>query len=83
MGIIWGALIVLAVCLWFVTVFDLFKRHLGAGATAAWGIIILVIPYAGPLAYWILRKPPADEVQRSVDMQSEIRRGARPPRVGP
>jgi hypothetical protein len=70
-----------AAFLWIVSAFDLFKRRLGAGPTAAWLLVIILFPFAGAIVYWALRKPPRDEVQRAFDTEQEIRRGAPPPRV--
>jgi len=81
MGVLWGVLAVLAAFLWIVTIFDLVRRHLGAGPTAAWLVVVIVLPFLGSLAYWLMRRPPADEVQRARDKETDIRQGAAPPRV--
>ena len=82
MGVIWGIMIVLAALLACVTLFDLVKRHLRAGVTAAWVLAIVLLPFAGSLLYWGLRRAPSDEIQRRMDTEREIRRGAPPPRIG-
>jgi hypothetical protein len=81
MGLLWGVGAVLVAFLWIVTLFDLLRRHLGSKQTAAWALIIVLLPFVGAIGYWIMRKPPADEVRRAMDTENEIRRGAAPPRV--
>jgi drug/metabolite transporter (DMT)-like permease len=81
MGVLWGVLAVLAAFIWIVTLFDLFRRHLPTGTTVAWLLIVLILPFVGALAYWAMRKTPADEVERALDTERDIRRGAPPPRT--
>jgi hypothetical protein len=81
MGVLWGVLAVLAAFLWIVTLFDLFRRHLQPRATVAWLLIVLILPFVGAIAYWALRRAPDEEVERAMDTEREIRRGAPPPRV--
>lgn len=81
-GFIGAAIAVLAVLLWIVTIYDLIRRHLGAGPTAGWLVVIILLPFVGAIAYWALRKAPDDEVQRRMDTEAEIRRGGAPPTIG-
>jgi hypothetical protein len=81
MGVLWGVLAVLAVFLWIVTLFDLFRRHLSTGTTVAWLLIVLILPFIGAIAYWAMRKAPEDEVDRALATERDIRRGAPPPRT--
>jgi hypothetical protein len=68
-------LILLAI--WVITIIDMVGRHLGAGKTAAWLVIVLLLPFVGSLLYWILRKPTAEEIQRQVDGERALRDAAR------
>jgi hypothetical protein len=83
MGFIWGLLIVLWACFWIVCVWDIVRRHLGAGRTAAWLLIVILLPFAGALLYWILRPTPPEEVQRRMDLETDIRAGHKAPRIKP
>jgi hypothetical protein len=81
MGLLWGVLAVLVALIFLVTAFDVIRQPLGFGKTAAWLLIVLILPFVGSILYWVLRKPPADEVQRSIDTERDIRAGATPPRL--
>lgn len=76
MSFVWGLIIVLLAMVWIVTVWDIVRRHLGSRSTVAWVLIILVLPFVGSLLYWLLRRPPDDEVRRRMDMEREMRHGA-------
>jgi uncharacterized membrane protein len=60
-----------------VTIVDIFRSDLGAGKTAAWVIIVLLVPFIGAALYLALRKPSADEVQSQVDGERALRESAR------
>jgi hypothetical protein len=75
MSFIWGSIIVLLALVWIVSVWDIVRRHLSAGSTAAWLLIIIIFPFVGSLVYWVLRRPPDDEVRRRIDMETELHRG--------
>lgn len=51
----WGIIGVALFAIWVFSVTDLFRRHLPRGQTAAWAIIMLVVPVIGAAMYWILR----------------------------
>ena len=81
MTVFWGVLVVLAAFLWIVTLFDLFRRHLSTGTTVAWVLIVLILPFIGAIAYWAMRKPPEDEVERALATERDIHSGSPPPRT--
>jgi hypothetical protein len=73
MELIWIAIGIALAAVWVITVFDILRRHLGAGKTAAWLLIVILLPFIGALAYWVMRKPTAEEVQRSAEAADSIR----------
>ena len=73
MSILWGTLIALLVIVWVITVADIVRRHLGPSRTAAWILIVVLLPFAGTILYLVLRKPTPDEIQRQVDAQNAMR----------
>jgi uncharacterized protein (DUF58 family) len=81
MGLLWGVLAVLVALIWLVTAFDIVRRPLSFTVTVAWLLFALILPFVGSIVYWMLRKPPADEVQRAIDTERDIRAGAAPPRL--
>jgi hypothetical protein len=79
MGVLWGLIAVLLAFVVLASVYDVVRRHLGAGRTAGWILLIVLLPFAGSLLYWGLRRPAQDEVQRSLDADSDMRHGPPPP----
>jgi cytochrome bd-type quinol oxidase subunit 2 len=52
----WVALSIALLVVWVFTVVDLFSRHLDRRHTLAWLLIIILLPFAGALLYWVLRR---------------------------
>ena len=57
MGILWWIISVAVVIVWVLTIFDLFRWHLGAGTTVAWLLLIIILPFIGAAIYWLVRRP--------------------------
>jgi uncharacterized membrane protein YqjE len=62
--VVWITIAVLALIICVISVVDIVRRHLGAQRTAAWLLIVVILPFFGSLLYWALRKPEPDEVER-------------------
>lgn len=77
MSFIWWILAVAVVIVWVISLVDIFRRHLGAQRTAAWVLLVLILPVVGSIIYWALRKPEADDAQRTADAQRDRREQAR------
>src|SRR3954470_21563619 len=77
MGGLWqvlgGIFGVALLAIWGITVWDIVRSRLGAGKTAAWLLIVIIVPFIGALLYWVLRKPQDDEVQRQYDNEIAMR----------
>jgi hypothetical protein len=71
-----GVLGLILLAIWAITVLDMVRRHLGPGPTAAWLIIVLLLPFAGAVLYWVLRKPSPEEIQRQADNELALRQSA-------
>jgi hypothetical protein len=52
----WVAISVALVAVWAFTVADIFRRHLDRRQTLAWLLIVILLPFAGALLYWVLRR---------------------------
>jgi hypothetical protein len=61
------------IAIWAITIADIVRRHLGSGKTAAWLVIVLLLPFIGSLLYWILRKPSGDEVEYQAESERAVR----------
>jgi Phospholipase_D-nuclease N-terminal len=76
MSLVWGTIAFLLIIVWVLSIVDIIRRHLGARRTAAWLLIVLILPFVGSLLYWALRKPPPDEVKRIADAERARREEA-------
>jgi hypothetical protein len=65
MGLLWTLIGVVVLLIVVLTIVDIVRRHLGAGATTAWILIVIIVPIIGSIIYWVMRKPSADEVEQS------------------
>ena len=74
--VVGGIFAVLLLAVWIITILDVFHSRLGAGKTAAWLLIVFLLPFVGSIVYWVMRKPPADEVQRIYDDERALRDAA-------
>jgi hypothetical protein len=74
--IVGGFLGFIVLVIWVLTIVDIVRSHYGAAKTAAWIVIVLLLPFLGALFYWIMRKPTPDEVQRQVDNERAMRESA-------
>ena len=73
MGLLWTLIGVVVVIIVVLTIVDIVRRHLGAGATTAWILIVIIVPLIGAIIYWAMRKPSADEVEQSYLSDAERR----------
>jgi hypothetical protein len=78
-GVLWGVIAVLLAFVVIISIGDLVRRHLGRGRTAAWVLILILLPFLGALLYWVLRQAPQEELERGAEAEREIVRGTPPP----
>ena len=52
---LWIALALTVVIVWVFSLADLFSRHLDRRQTLAWLLIIVLLPIAGAILYWVVR----------------------------
>ena len=64
----WGILGFLLFIVWVITVIDIVRSHLGAQRTAAWLLIVILLPFVGALGYWVLRKPTEHDAEIAQQM---------------
>jgi hypothetical protein len=72
-----GVLALAVIVVWALTVSDIIRRHLGRGPTAAWLLIVVLLPFLGSVIYWMRRQPSADEIERQFDSERALRDSAR------
>jgi len=81
---VWVFILVPLLVVWVIGVVDIVRRPLSRAATAAWIVIVLVLPFIGTLVYFVLRKPTQQEIERQLAAardapHAEADVGPRPP----
>jgi hypothetical protein len=69
--VVWSVIVVPLVIIWALGVFDIFRSHRSRSTTAAWLLIVILLPVIGSIAYWILRKPSEKEIMRARQARAE------------
>jgi hypothetical protein len=77
---VWVFLLVPLLVVWALGLVDIVRRDLSRGKTAAWILIVILLPLIGTLAYFLLRKPTEKEI-RQAQAAAEEHRASRPTRV--
>jgi hypothetical protein len=75
--VIGGIVGLIVVALAVVSIVDVFRSDLSRGRTAAWVIVVLLLPLVGSLLYWALRRPSGAEIQYQADAERALREDAR------
>ena len=52
---LWIAIALAVVIVWVFSLVDLFGRHLDRRHTLAWLLIVVLLPIAGSILYWVVR----------------------------
>jgi hypothetical protein len=80
MTVFWIIGVIALAIIWGITIVDLFRRHYSGAATVGWLALIVLLPFIGALAYWVVRKPSREEVEQQYLGEAELRRStaARP-----
>ncbi|HEY6890048.1 MAG TPA: PLDc N-terminal domain-containing protein [Solirubrobacter sp.] len=73
MTLFWVVVIPIVVVIVALTLYDMFRHHLGGGRTALWCLLIVVLPVIGSLIWWAARKPIAGEVEATRMVEAELR----------
>ena len=74
MSLFWTLIAICVAIIWVITLIDLFRRHLGAGPTAGWVLLVILLPFVGAIIYWVVRKPSTQEVEQYVGVDQRLRR---------
>jgi hypothetical protein len=76
MSLIWGAIGLALVIVWAITIYDIVRRRLGAKRTAAWILIVVILPVVGSIFYWVMRKPEPGEAEHAYEAERSRREDA-------
>lgn len=62
---VWVFILLPLLVIWAVALIDIFRRHLPRATTAAWVLIVVLLPVVGTIAYFLLRKPTKEEIEQA------------------
>jgi hypothetical protein len=74
MTLFWVLVAPLVIILDVITIVDIVRRHYGGGTTAGWIVLVVILPFVGPLIYWVTRKPPPEAAEQIYRGDAERRR---------
>ena len=70
---IWIVIATAVAVVWLLGIVDIVKRGLDGKRTAAWLLIVLLLPILGTILYWVLREPDPGDLRRAEAAQRELR----------
>jgi hypothetical protein len=74
MTLLWIFASVIAAILAIVTIVDIVQRHYSGGKTALWIVLVVILPFLGSIAYWVLRPSTKGDAEAVYLEQAELRR---------
>jgi hypothetical protein len=74
MTFVWMGVSIVVIALDVLTIVDVLRRSFSAGKKAAWIALVVIFPFLGALAYWIMRKPEAGDVEAAYRAEADFRR---------
>jgi len=76
MSFFWGVIAVLLLIVWALSIYDIVRRRLGTKRTAAWVLIVVILPVVGSILYWAMRKPEPGDAQHKYEADRSRREEA-------
>jgi Phospholipase_D-nuclease N-terminal len=62
---VWVFILLPILVVWVIGIVDIVRRDVSRRTKAAWILVIVLLPVAGTIAYFALRKPSEAEIQRA------------------
>ena len=72
MGIIWGIIGIALLIVWVLTIVDIFRRPTDTKHKVAWLLLVVLLPFVGAIAYWVMRKPDAGDLEHTYEAQQAL-----------
>ena len=80
---VWVFILLPLIVVWVIGVVDIVRRPLSRQATAAWIVVVLVLPLIGTLVYFLLRKPTPEEIELQQAAAADLRHANARSDIGP
>ena len=74
MTVLWVCVAFLLAIVWALTLVDIVRAHTTWGKTSAWVLLVLILPFIGAIAYWMMRKPAPGDADAQYIADAEVRR---------
>jgi hypothetical protein len=59
------------------TIYDIFRHHMGGWASAGWVLLVVILPLIGSIIWWAARKPLPGDVEAAYRAEAEVRAHSR------
>jgi Phospholipase_D-nuclease N-terminal len=69
---VWVFILIPLLVVWAIAIVDIVRRPLSTVQTAAWILVVIVLPVIGTLIYFLVRKPTEEEVLRDQKARAEL-----------
>ena len=79
MDFFWAVIALLVAIIWVISIVDIMGRGMGGKRTAAWLLIVVLLPFIGSLIYWLRREPKPDEAEAQLAAQQDLARAPSDP----
>ena len=83
MPLFWILVFCLVALVWVLSIVDIVRRHYPASKTAAWILLILILPFVGSIIYWFSRESTSDEAELQHMAEADRRHSAGSRDFGP
>jgi hypothetical protein len=77
MSFLWGVVALLLLIVWALSIYDIVRRRLGGKRTAAWILIVVILPVVGSILYWAMRGPEPGDAQHTYEAERSRREEAK------
>ena len=63
MPLFWILVFCLVALVWVLSIIDIVRRHYPSGKTAAWILLVVILPFIGTIIYWFQRESTSEEAE--------------------
>jgi len=73
MTLFWIIVIPIVAVVVALSIWDIFRHHLGGGPTAGWVLLVIVLPLIGSVIWWAARKPMPGDIDAAYLSEADVR----------
>ena len=83
MPLFWILVFCLVALVWVLSIVDIVRRHYPSGKTAAWILLVVILPFIGTIIYWFERESTTEEAELQHMAEADRHRSAGSRDFGP